>query len=94
MARVNNLLLTQTSGSINKEIVIRTRGKKTFMSKYPDMSGVTYNAKQVKEQSKFSKAVSYAQSIIRNPAKKAAFKVKKDQSVYHAAIQEYLKKHK
>ena len=94
MARVNNVVTGQMQGSIGGQIVYRTRNGKTFASKHPDMSGVKPSAKQLKEKSRFGKAVAYAQSIIKNPAKKAAYKVKKGQSVYHAAIQEYLKKHK
>ena len=93
MARVNNVMLSQVSGSIGGQFVLRTRNGKTFASKYPDMSKVKRTAKQDKETSRFAKAVAFAQSIIKNPAKKAAFKVKKGQTVYNAAIQEYLKKH-
>ena len=94
MARVNNVALSQMQGSLGGQVVYRVRNGKTFASKHPDMSGIKPSAKQLKEKSRFSKAVAYAQSIIKNPSKKAAFKVKKGQSVYHAAIQEYLKKHK
>lgn len=92
MARIiNNDLLTGLSGAIGKQIVFRVRNGKTFASKYPDMSEVKPSAKQRKEKARFAKAVSFAQSIISNPAKKAVYKVRKGQSVYHAAISDYLK---
>jgi hypothetical protein len=48
------------------------------------------------KQGIFAEAVAYAQSIIRNPAKKKAFekKLKKNERVYNAAIKEYLWKNK
>lgn len=55
------------------------------------MSGVKPSARQKKEKSRFAEAVRFAQAIIKDPAKKAAYKVKKGQSVYHAAIKDYLK---
>jgi hypothetical protein len=93
MARVNNVLMAGTQGAIGKQVVIRVRNGKTFASKYPDMSNVKPSPAQLKEKSRFAKAVRFAQTIIHNPAKKAAFKVKKGKSVYHAAIQEYLRTH-
>jgi hypothetical protein len=94
MARIkNNDLLTGLAGAIGTQLVVRVRNGKTFVSKFPDMSKVKPSAKQRKEKSRFAKAVSFAQSIINNPAKKAAYKVKKGQSVYNAAISDYLKQH-
>jgi hypothetical protein len=94
MAQVNNALVDGMRGAFGKEFVFRTRGGKTFISKYPDMSNVKPSAKQLKEKSRFSKAVKYAQAIIADPKKKAAYEKKLDgaSSVYHAAIKEYLGK--
>jgi hypothetical protein len=95
MARIaKNPLTANLQGAIGKQIVYRVRNGKTFASKYPDRSRVKLSAKQVKQNTRFAKAVAYAQSILENPAKKAAFNTKKGQSVYHAAIQEYYDKHK
>ena len=91
MASVNNnVLVSDLRGSIGKQIVFRVRNGKTYASKHPDMSNVKPSAKQLKEKSRFAKAVRYAQTIINDPAKKAAYKVKKGQSVYNAAIKEYM----
>jgi homogentisate 1,2-dioxygenase len=60
----------------------------------PDMSKVKSSRKQKEQQKKFAEAVAFAKSISRNPVKKAAYakKLRKGQSVYHAAIQEYYEK--
>jgi hypothetical protein len=94
MARTNSILHDNLKGAIGKQIVFRVRGGKTFASKYPDMSRVKPSPKQRAEKSKFAEAVKYAQSIINDPAKKAAYKVKKGKTVYHTAIKDYLKKQK
>jgi hypothetical protein len=93
MARVKNDLLIGHSGAVGKEIVLRVRNGKTFSSKYPDMSGVKPSAKQKKEKNRFGDAVRFAQGVIKDPVKKAAYKVKKGKSVYHTAIKDYLKAH-
>lgn len=91
MAKVNNLILQEVSGALGKQVVVRTRGKKTFLSKYPDMSNVKPSEVQQKQRSKFSEAVEYARSIINDPIKKTTYKVKKGKSVYQTAIKEYMK---
>jgi hypothetical protein len=80
-------------GAIGKQIVFRVRDGKIFASKYPDMSRVKPSPKQKKEKKRFAAAVKYAQSIINDPAKKAAYKVKRGKTVYHTAIKDYLKNH-
>lgn len=92
MARTTNLVVSNLQGTLGKQVVMRVRNGKTFLSKYPDMSGVKPSSKQLKLNTRFAKAVAFAQSVLRNPAKRAAVKAKKGQTVYHAAIQEYLKK--
>ena len=95
MARVaaNAFLLKGLRGHIGKEIVFKKYGNKTVVTRYPDMSNVKPSELQKKEQSRFARAVAYAQNINRNPALKAEYKtkVKKGQTVYHFAISEYLK---
>lgn len=97
MARVkNNVVMKGISGQINKQLVARTYGDKTFLSKYPDMSKVIFSDDQKTEQSLFARAVLYAHSIIRDPVKKAAFKatIKPGRKVFNAAISEYIKEYK
>lgn len=97
MAHVkNNILIQGTSGQINKQVVLKTNGNKTFLSRYPDMSKVEFNENQKAEQSLFARAEKYAQSIIRDPEKKAAMQatLEPGRRVYNAAISAYLKEHK
>lgn len=90
----NNPLVKGSRGAFGKEFVYRTRNGKTFISKYPDMRNVKPSTKQLEEKGRFGDAVRYAQSIIANPKKKAAYakKLKGASSVYHAAIKEYMGK--
>ena len=97
MARAGNRsLFKDVKGHIGKEIVLKQYEFGTVISKYPDMSRVKRSALQKKYQGDFAAAVAYAQAIIRNPQKKAAFqkKLKKGQRVYNAAIKEFFKKQK
>lgn len=93
MARSRNLLLRNVQGQIGKEFVVKKYGKKTVITKYPDMDGIKPSKLQKVKRSRFAEAVAYAQNIIRNPALKASYKtkVKKGQSVYHYAIKEFLR---
>jgi hypothetical protein len=94
MARVpKKSILNKAKGQIGKEIVVKQYNYGTVITRYPDMSKIKKSVLQKKEQSLFKEAVKYAQSIIRDPKKKAEYakKLSKGKSVYHAAIQEYLK---
>lgn len=93
MAKTRNALLDQTSGAVGKQLVFRVRNGKTFVSRYPDMSKVKPSEKQLAEKDRFGDAVRYAQNIIGDPEKKAAYKVEKGKSVYHTAIRDYLREH-
>ncbi len=92
----NDFLLGKVSGHIGKQIVIRQYKGKTVFSAYPDMSKVKPSPLQKSRRSNFAKAVKYAQDILHDPRKKAAYarKVKQGKSVYHFALQEYLGKNK
>ncbi|MGE5107393.1 MAG: hypothetical protein ACM3H8_07605 [Sphingobacteriales bacterium] len=95
MARANNsLLLHKVRGKIGDQIVVKQYGKKTVISKYPDMSSVKPSKPQKKQRGKFGKAVAYAQEILYNPVKKAAYsrKLKKGEDVYHYAMKEFFAK--
>ena len=94
MARVfNNALLDGVRGKIGK-LVIKQYRYGTVISAIPDMSRVKKSALQKHYQGDFADAVAYAQGIIRDPRKKAAYakKIPKGKTVYHVAIQEYLEK--
>ena len=94
MARTDNPLLKNTSGKIGNTIVIKQYSYGTVISAIPDMRRVKKSELQQLKQSWFKEAVAYAQTILRDPAKKAAYakKIKKGKTVYHTAIREYLEK--
>jgi cation transport regulator ChaB len=97
MARSDsNAILKKARGAIGKQIVIKQYGKKTVITAYPDMSHVKPSQSQQMRRNIFKEAVTYAQGIIRDKKKKAAYaaRLKKDTPVYHAAIKEYMKKNK
>lgn len=97
MARVNNNPLLQgVRGKIGDSFVVKQYNYGTVLSVKPDMSRVKKSELQKLKQSIFAEAVSYAQSIIRNPKKKAEYakRLPKGKTVYHAALQEYIKKQK
>jgi hypothetical protein len=97
MARVKHNLITQgISGQLNKQLVLKTYGDKTFVTHYPNMSNVKFNENQKAEQSLFAEAVLYAHSINRDPEKKAALQatLEPGRKVFNAAISAYLKEHK
>lgn len=94
MARMkNHVLLSGVRGRIG-ELVIKQYADGIVISKVPDMSRVKKSKLQQQKQDHFKEAVAYAKSIVCNSQKKTAYakKLKKGQSVYHAAIKEFMKK--
>jgi hypothetical protein len=97
MARVpKKSILNKAKGKIGDELVVKQYDYGTVITRYPDMSRVKKSPLQEKENALFKEAVKYAQGIIHDPKKKAAYakKLKKGKSVYHAAIREYMKKNR
>ena len=90
-----SVILHKMRGQIGKQIVVKQYGKKTVITAYPDMSNIKPSKLQKQRRQKFAAAIGYAQSIIHDPVRKAAFakKLKKGARVYNAAIKEYLSKH-
>jgi hypothetical protein len=91
MAISHNPYWDDFSGAVDKSFVVKQYKDKTVITAYPDMSNVVFNPAQVKTQNDFARAVAFAQSIIRDPVKKAAYKVKKGESVYTRAIKDFIK---
>lgn len=87
-----SVLLHKMRGQIGKQIVVKQYGNKTVITAYPDMSGIKPSKLQKQKRKRFAAAIAYAQSIIHDPVRKAAYakKLKKGQRVYNAAIREYL----
>jgi hypothetical protein len=88
----HSLLLHNLRGQLGKQIVVKQYGKKTVVTAYPDMSGIKPSTLQKQKRKRFADAVAYAQSILYDPARKAAYarKLKKGERVYTAAIKEWL----
>lgn len=92
---IDNVIMYNTHGAVGKQLVYRIRGGKTFVSKYPDMSNIIPSDSQKSKRLLFREAVKYAQSINNDPAQKANYPVHKPgQSVYHAALQDFMNKQK
>ena len=96
MARSRNLLLRDLHGKLGDQIVVKQYGKRTVVTKFPDMSNIKPSELQEVKRSSFQEAVAYAQSIIRDPKKKMEYKsrIKQGKSVYPYAIKEYLRNNK
>lgn len=87
-----NIITRGLSGQLGKELVVKQYGRKTVITRYPDMSKVKPSALQQQRRNKFAEAVAYAKAINNNAELKAAYKqkLKKGQTVYHYALREYL----
>jgi len=66
------------------------------ITKFPDISGIIASAGQRNCRNLFKEAVAYARGINNDPEKKKAYlrKTAKNQSVFNAAISEYMKRSK
>jgi hypothetical protein len=96
MARnINNPLLRGVRGRFH-DIILKQYPYGTVISSVPDRSKVKLSKKQKQANTKFKEAVIYAQSILKDPAKRKAYekKLKRGRSVYHTALAEYLRKAK
>jgi hypothetical protein len=64
MARIRSNILTKgLSGQIVQQVVFKQYGKKTVVSRYPDMSNIKPSKLQKKGRNRLAEAVAYAQSI-------------------------------
>lgn len=94
MATSHSPLTHGLRGQLGKQLVFKRYGKKVVVTRYPDMSKVKPSIQQQQQRSRFAEAVAYARHITHNAELKAMYadKVKKGQTVYHYALQEYLSK--
>lgn len=94
MARLAANSPIKLSGRLGEQLVFKNYGDKVVVTRYPDMSRVKTSVIQKHYRSVFKEAVAYAKKIARAPALKQAYlsKIKKNESVYHYAIKEYLSK--
>ena len=97
MARVNgNEFLKGVSGRLGRDFVIKQYSYGTVISKMPEMPKGKKTPLQKEKSTWFAEAVAYAQDIVHDPKKKAAYakKIPKGKQVYQAAIKAYMAKKK
>jgi hypothetical protein len=97
MAKTDNPLLKGIRGKVGT-LVFKQTHSGTVVTSVPDMDHVKPSIQQQARREVFAEAVAYARSINTSPAKKKAYakkhKLKKGQTVFNAALQEYLRKNK
>lgn len=94
MGRIKrNFLIEGASGKVGK-MLLKTRGRKTFISAMPDRSKVVLSPKQKAANERFAQAVAYAQEVLKDPEKCKAYEQnsKSESSVYHLALKDFLAK--
>lgn len=90
-----NALLEALSGSVGN-LILKQYQYGLVVSKRPDRSKVKLSAPQKKANGKFKKAVAYAQSVLKDNTLQKIYikKLKNGQSIYHAALSDYIKTNK
>ena len=83
-------------GAIGKEYVIKHYCYGPIRTKFPDMTIIIASAGQRKCRNLFKEAVAYAREIIADPERKKAWqkKLRRRNSVYYAAIKEFMLREK
>lgn len=97
MAISNNLLLSNVSGQIGKQLVFKQYGDKTVVSKYPDMSNRKLTAKQLHYQQVMEDANDAVRSIMADDELRNEAQIRLNvtrNKLYHALIKEYFAKAK
>jgi hypothetical protein len=95
MADVNlNALVDGLSGKVGKNVVLRQRGGRTFLSTRPAGSSIV-SVKQQEQRDRFQRAVRYARTALLKPEVKAEYeelvKDKEFLSSFTAAVTDYFK---
>ncbi len=91
MARSTDNYVTQGIRGKVGEYQFRTFKNKTFIGKIPDMSNVIPSKNQTKKREVFARAVKFAQSVMKDPEKSAAYKIPAGSTLYHTLIRDYMK---
>ncbi len=88
----SNVLVEGFSGRIDR-LLLKHYKYGTVVSKMPDRSKVKLTTNQKRVNKRFQEAVSYAKSVLADPAKQKKYTkaFKKGKSLYHAALSDYLK---
>jgi hypothetical protein len=97
MATTRNILMTNTSGNIDKQIVFKRYGDKTVISKYPDMSRVRRSDNQKRMNDMMEAANEAARMIMYDEKLKMEAQVRLDvttNKLYNALVREFFQIHK
>jgi hypothetical protein len=97
MAISNNLLLSNVSGQIGKQLVFKQYGDKTVVSKFPDMSKRKLTAKQLHYQQVMEDANDEVRGIMADDTLRNEAQIRLNvtrNKLYHALIKEYFAKAK
>jgi hypothetical protein len=90
----NNLILAGVFGRISN-IVLRKWGAKTVFSASPDFSNHKWSDLQKANRKRFGEAMAWARATLKDPEKRKYYASKKKnmQTIWNAAVSEYLKRH-
>ena len=97
MATTKNIMMNKSSGNINKQLVFKTYGEKTVISKYPDMSRVKRSPEQKRFNDLMDAANRAVHKILYNDKLKMEAQVRLNvtsNKLYNALIKEYFQLHK
>jgi hypothetical protein len=92
MAISKNLLLSNLSGHIGKQIVFKQYGDKTVVTKYPDMSKRKFSARQKQLQETMAEANYHTRTILADEQLRMEAQVRLNvtsNKLYTALIKEY-----
>ena len=94
MAIHTSPIFSDFRASVNRQLLLRQRGSKTVISKFPDRSKVIYSERQKQAQKRFSEAVSFARVVIKEPGLKDIYRIKASllgfRSAWNLAIAEFM----
>jgi hypothetical protein len=94
MAKTNNPLFRDVSGTIGKLLTYKKYYDKTVLSKVPNMSNRVLSEKQLELNERMRLANRYAKSIYKVEANRIAERVRlklpPHKSLYHALVREWL----
>jgi formiminotetrahydrofolate cyclodeaminase len=94
MAKSDNLILKDSSGSLGKMVTITKKKSGTIqLGKHRGESTTKPTEKQLEIQSRFKNAIIYGKAVMNNPELKAQYEAaaKKDQSAYNVAVRDAFK---
>lgn len=86
----NNVLLSQLSGSIGKQLTIKQRGGKTIVSKAQQPREKAATEKQLEAQDRFTEATAYAKGVLADEDMAAVYRsmAQPGQNAYNIAIRD------